>query len=123
MKTIKKIIKEIEDFGYIVELKENRYSIKEPFKSSIDGNIKLIEVSYHVSCKNFIDSKELLEEIKTQLILFKDLNCKKKTMCGISNGKKYKVLNINYDNMTALCEGDAWIGWQRCGFEKFIEQD
>jgi hypothetical protein len=34
-------------------------------------------------------------------------------------GIKYEVLKINWDNMTALCQAEEWVGWLRCKFEKF----
>lgn len=36
-------------------------------------------------------------------------------------GSEYEVANIDWDNMTALCKADEWIGWARCRFEKFVQ--
>lgn len=36
-------------------------------------------------------------------------------------GDKYEVCNVNFEEMTAQCELDEWMGWQKCSFEKFVE--
>lgn len=35
-------------------------------------------------------------------------------------GNEYEVEKIDWGNMTGLCQADAWIGWLRCRFERFI---
>lgn len=36
-------------------------------------------------------------------------------------GKRYEVQNIDWENMTAWCEVEGWIGTTKCRFERFEE--